>query len=233
LAAQIPSNKILNYIGISISLFSILFYVFVKTQPKKTADKGTEIQLTHVHVDNRDIDKQTTTANKHKTKTDAKDIFDRFSPQTRRIVGFVLIVAVGLLYGSAFIPMIYMGQQNKNANYLDYLLAYYSGIFMTTFVFLIINSALMKNRPTVYPTLMLPGLVSGLAWALGDICYFLAAGALSQAISFPISAIGPPVVSGLWSVILYKEVKGVRNLGFLISGIFLAFVASILIGLSF
>jgi glucose uptake protein GlcU len=70
-------------------------------------------------------------------------------------------------------------------------------------------------------------------WALGDVCYFLATGALSQPISMPISTVGPPIISTLFGVFIYKEIKGERNFAFLITGFIVALVAAVLIGLSF
>jgi hypothetical protein len=121
------------------------------------------------------------------------DFFDRFSLKGKRIIGFSLTILAGVMYGEAFTPLIYMGQQENNTNFLDYFFSYYSGIFLTGLFYLTVNCLIMKNKPLVYGNVFLPGLISGCMWAIGDVFYFVATGALSQAISFPISLIGPPV----------------------------------------
>jgi glucose uptake protein GlcU len=48
----------------------------------------------------------------------------------------------------------------------------------------------------------------------------------------PISAVGPPVVSTVFGVFFYQEIKGKRNFTFLIIGFLMALAAAILIGMS-
>jgi hypothetical protein len=145
LAAQVPSNQVLNYCGIVISLSSIFFYVFVKTSPGYI-ERITLLEKFRLET----IDKQSAVAEDQ--TNEREDFFNRFSPRTRRIIGYALAGVVGLMYGSAFVPMIYMGQEENKTNYLDYLLAYYSGIFVTSLSILIIYTILTKNKPVVYPS---------------------------------------------------------------------------------
>ena len=69
-------------------------------------------------------------------------------------------------------------------------------------------------------------------WGIANSAFFVANTALSQAISFPIVSAGPPVIASLYGVLLYKEVKGRRNLLFLICGFSCTIAGSILCGLS-
>lgn len=70
-------------------------------------------------------------------------------------------------------------------------------------------------------------------WGGANLCYFMATNALSQSISYPISAAGPPIFANLWGVFLYKEIKGAKNFIFLLGGFALAIGGSVLVGLSF
>ena len=112
-----------------------------------------------------------------------------------------------------------------------------------------------KNKPKVYPSIILPGLVklkadvsnyfdlnlnllflyfkvSGWMWGIGNSSFFLANNALTQAITFPIVSSGPSAISALWGVILFKEIKGTKNFVLLGFGFVLALVGSILCGIS-
>ena len=70
-------------------------------------------------------------------------------------------------------------------------------------------------------------------WSLANVCFYLSVNALSQAISYPISNSGPPIVASLWGVLLYKEIKGVRNLLILLAGFAVSITGAVLTGLSF
>ena len=219
LNAQLPSNTVLNYIGVALALASTVFYVFVKTdvsKANKIGDSTSEIEMSN--------------GEKSEQKN---DFFVRLSLTQKRIVGISLALFSGLFYGQSNTPVLYTLQRNDSKNLLDYLFSYYTGILITTFVYVIIYCALKKNRPIVYSNILLPGIASGWMWACANICYFLATGILSQAISFPISQCMPPVVSTLWSIFVYKEIKGKINFILLGAGFVVAITASTLIGFSF
>lgn len=49
---------------------------------------------------------------------------------------------------------------------IDYLFGHYSGIvFVSTFYF-VVYAAFRRNKPMVYPRLILPGLISGIMWGI-------------------------------------------------------------------
>ncbi|XP_072440367.1 transmembrane protein 144-like isoform X2 [Chiloscyllium punctatum] len=134
--------------------------------------------------------------------------------------GSSLAVTAGLLYGSSFVPVIYIKNQAlkneteyKNASQfdLDYVFAHFSGIFLTSTVYFLIYCAIMKNRPKVYPKAVLPGFVSGVMWAIANCCWFLANDFLSAVVSFPIITAIPGFIAALWGVLVFKEIKGLRN----------------------
>ncbi len=75
--------------------------------------------------------------------------------------------------------------------------------------------------------------VSGVMWGLASLCLFFSVNALNQAISFPISCSGPPIVASLWGVLLYREIKGLKNLIFLLVGFVISITGAVLTGLSF
>jgi len=69
---------------------------------------------------------------------------------------------------------------------MDYVFAHFTGILITSTVYMLIYSAAMKNKPRIYPQVILPGFVSGVMWAVGGIGWFVANDTLSQPVSFPI-----------------------------------------------
>uniref|UniRef100_A0A673KZ96 Transmembrane protein 144-like n=1 Tax=Sinocyclocheilus rhinocerous TaxID=307959 RepID=A0A673KZ96_9TELE len=134
--------------------------------------------------------------------------------------GTFLAVVAGLLYGSSFVPVLYIKNHasDPDSQYsgasqfdLDYVFAQYSGIFLTSTVYFILYCAIKKNRPQVFPKAVLPGFLSGIMWGIATCCWFLANHYLSAVVSFPIITTVPGLIAALWGVVVFKEVKGWRN----------------------
>uniref|UniRef100_A0A3P8XHW5 Transmembrane protein 144a n=1 Tax=Esox lucius TaxID=8010 RepID=A0A3P8XHW5_ESOLU len=145
---------------------------------------------------------------------------DTLRPKTKRVVGSLLAVFAGLLYGSSFVPVLYIKNHAAHRDSpfsgasqfdLDYVFAQFSGIFLTSTVYFLIYCSAMKNSPRVYPRAILPGFVSGVMWGVATCCWFLANTFLSAVVSFPIITTGPGVIAALWGVVVFKEVKGWLN----------------------
>lgn len=95
---------------------------------------------------------------------------------------------------------------------LDYVFAHFSGIFLASNLYFIIYIIIMKNQPKIYPQVILPGIVSGILWAIATASWFIANRALSEPVAFPIIATGPGAIASLfWGVLIFHEIK-VRNL---------------------
>uniref|UniRef100_A0A3B5A0P8 Transmembrane protein 144 n=1 Tax=Stegastes partitus TaxID=144197 RepID=A0A3B5A0P8_9TELE len=111
------------------------------------------------------------------------------------ISGCLLAVVVGLLYGSTFVPILYIENHSlcQDSMYygasrydLDYIYAHSCGSFFTSTVYFAIYCAAMKSKPRIYSRAILPGLLTGLMRALATYFWFLANDYLSSVITFPI-----------------------------------------------
>uniref|UniRef100_A0A3B5M8C8 Transmembrane protein 144 n=1 Tax=Xiphophorus couchianus TaxID=32473 RepID=A0A3B5M8C8_9TELE len=145
---------------------------------------------------------------------------DAIGPKTRRIIGCLLAVMAGLLYGSSFIPVLYI--KNHSACHdsifygasvydLDYVHAQTSGVFLASSVYFTIYCAVMKNKPRVYPKAILPGFLSGFMWTMGTYCWFLATNYLGAVVTYPIVTAGYGLVAALWGSLVFREIKGLMN----------------------
>lgn len=202
-------RPILNYVGAGLSALSAIIFLFVKTEVKSVTDSESESETAPVLSVNAEED----------TVTDESWV-DQLSPSRRRIIGSVMAVGAGVLYGSSFVPVLYIKDHSKNNESiyagssqfdLDYVFAHFSGIFLTSTVYFLIYCALMKNHPKVYPEAILPGFISGILWAIATCCWFLANNYLSAVVSFPIITAGPGLIAALWGVLVFKEIRGMRN----------------------
>mmetsp|Transcript_10292 Transcript_10292/g.22769 ORF Transcript_10292/g.22769 Transcript_10292/m.22769 type:complete len:107 (-) Transcript_10292:72-392(-) len=78
-------------------------------------------------------------------------------------------------------------------------------------LYFLIYCAWKGNKPQVNPEIMLPGFVSGVMWAIAQSCWFVANVQLGYSAAFPIILIGPGLIGSLWSVFLFKDIRGQRN----------------------
>jgi len=151
----------------------------------------------------------------------------------RRIVGCSLSIFSGLLYGFSFAPVLHIKHTyGDSQNDLDYIFAHYCGIYVGSTVYFIIYSCYKKNRPQLYPSAILPGVVSGSMWGVAEVGWFIANKYLSPAVSFPIITSGPALVASVWGVLLFKEVSGKKNFLIMAVAYTLTITASVLAGLS-
>ncbi|XP_065592317.1 transmembrane protein 144 [Cyrtonyx montezumae] len=202
------ARPVLNYIGAGLSLLSAVIFLFIKT----------EVQTSSASLESTPLLRECSV----NASEDTSDVswVNRLSPVKKRLVGCSLAVVAGVLYGSSFVPVLYIkdhGRRNETAYAgasqfdLDYVFAHFSGIFLTSTIYFLIYCAVRKNKPIVYPQAILPGFVSGVLWAIANCCWFIANHYLSAVVSFPIITAGPGLIAALWGVLVFKEIKGVKN----------------------
>ena len=90
----------------------------------------------------------------------------------------------------------------------------------------------MRGSPLINPRLVLPSFVSGLMWGVAQTMWFIANDALSVSVAFPIITSGPGIVSALWGVFVFGEIRGARNYLVLCCAIAIALIGCSLIGAS-
>ena len=88
------------------------------------------------------------------------------------------------------------------------------------------DAAGLGVTPSPYQDLIVPGFVSGVGWAIGQISWFIANDNLGLVVSFPIICLGPSIVGCLWSVFLFKEIRGVRNYVLLLASFIILAIAA-------
>ncbi|CAJ1059077.1 transmembrane protein 144b [Xyrichtys novacula] len=206
---QEVSRPVLNYCGATLCLLSGLIFFFVKSDVDLHPNSETIPLL---------IEKRPVSGINSPTSTPFW--IDIIGVKTRRFIGCMLAVLSGLLYGSSFTPILYIKArsacngcifQGASAFDLDYVYAQCSGIFLASTVYFAIYCAAMKNKPRVYSAAILPGLLSGVMWALATYCWFLANNYLSAVITFPIVTAGYGLVAALWGCLVFREIKGLSN----------------------
>jgi len=175
----------------------------------------------------------------HERKHDCLPRFDtkNMSPYQRRIVGALMALVAGAMYGVNVLPLQYLLDHSDNGkkhseNALDYVFPHFCGVYLCATFYFLIYCLLKRNKPEIYPHVTAPAFLSGAIWAIAQISFFVASSNLGLVIAFPLSTSGPGVVAALWSILLFKEIRGRRNLSILLFSFGVSFIAVILITLS-
>jgi len=213
---------VLNYVGVSLAVLSIGSFVLVKSDAS-TKRKSTLEEEEAFIVNTRITQVE---------EPEKQNWIDKLSPSTKRIVGISLSIISGIFYGVNFDPPTYLMDHGGSKDGLDYVFSHFCGIYITSTLFFVIYCIAKKNKPEVYPSCILPGLLCGLLWSIADICWFVANANLAMVVAFPIISTGPGMVASLWGIFAFKEIQGRRNYLILAGSFGLTISASVLITLS-
>ncbi|GMI02104.1 hypothetical protein TrVE_jg8045 [Triparma verrucosa] len=241
----------LNYIGVGIALLALGLYILIEPtkEEEEQADSGIpdpvgtislgELLLESVG-DEDDIEGASLGATK--ASSGGKTFIDKLGPGQRRVAGIVMALVMGALFGCNFDPAQYLMDEIKrdndekypddddmarslDPNPLDYVFSHLVGIFAGSVVYYLLYLIYCGGYSNSYklPALRFPAVISGMMWAVAQVCWFVANGALGFATSFPIITSGPGLVAAICGIVLFNEIKGARN--FFVLG--LAFTATI------
>jgi len=219
--AETVPHPMLNYVGVVLAVFGVVLFVFVKSDATKVqSDVSPSEQEQLLNLNNSAPVPESTTW------------VDSLGPVQKRLFGCTLAIISGLFYGVNFDPAQYLMDHTSDKSGLDYVFSHFCGIYATSTLYMIIYCIFKKNSPVVYPKVVLPGLISGFLWAIADISWFVANQKLQMVVSFPLVSAGPGLVASVWGILLFKEIRGVRNFLFLGSAFVATIIAVTLIALS-
>ena len=151
----------------------------------------------------------------------------------RKALGVCMAVLAGVLFGNTFTPPNYLMLNHLGpVDPMDYIFSHYCGIYATSTFWFAAYCCYTRGSPKINPRLTLPGLLSGAMWAVAQSCWFIANDALSVSVAFPIITSGPGIVSAMWGVFVFGEIRGSRNFVALSVAILLSLIGCIMIGMS-
>lgn len=197
---QVASDEAMNWIGFVCVLIAMAVFFFIKPTLEDTEELKPLVE-------------------KQIQEEPDKSILGRIPPTSKTFVGIALAVFSGLLYGVNIVPMTLWSQKEKLAGHtpgaLDFVFSHFTGIYLfSTVIFLVYN--MVQRPPQVFPQSILPSYISGAMWGIAQCGLMMATGILGYTIGFPIGNAGPLVVSSLWSVLYFREIRGTKNIGLLL-----------------
>uniref|UniRef100_A0A672SJU4 Transmembrane protein 144a n=1 Tax=Sinocyclocheilus grahami TaxID=75366 RepID=A0A672SJU4_SINGR len=198
IGAETVSKPVLNFCGAGLCLLGAIVFFFVKTDVQRSAtSEETPLLIDH-------------TVNSDSVVATDDSWVDALTPRTKRLVGTFV---AGLLYGTSFVPVLYIKNHasDPDSQYsgasqfdLDYVFAQYSGIFLTSTVYFVLYCAIKKTNLKFF---LKQCFLSGIMWGVATCCWFLANNYLGAVVSFPIITTVPGLIAALWGVVVFKEVK--------------------------
>ncbi|KAJ7986770.1 hypothetical protein DPEC_G00331830 [Dallia pectoralis] len=216
---QEVASPTLNYIGTGLATISALISFFIKTKDHACDEERKPLLLSTYQLDLMDDNSQPYIAGSRRWT-------EKLSPLSRKIIGYSVATFAGLAYGCSYTPIIYIKNNalrngtvfSEASQYdLDYLFPYMTGINVTTTMVFFGYCMVMKNRPNLPAKCVLPAFVSGGMHFLSQCGFFIACYYLGTAITYPIGAAGPALVSLIWSLFYYKEIGGTKNILLLVA----------------
>jgi len=168
-------------------------------------------------------------------RTEPTPVLERIPQKFKLVAGITLSLISGILYGVNMVPMSLWVQHEKlagrNPHSLDFVFSHFVGIYLfSTIVFLVYNVA--YRPPQIFAQSILPSYISGIMWGVAQCGLMSATQILGYAIGFPIGSTGPLIVSSLWSVLYFREIRGNKNFLLLGGSFVLLFSGIILLSLS-
>ncbi|EKE36889.1 hypothetical protein ENUP19_0010G0011 [Entamoeba nuttalli] len=130
----------------------------------------------------------------------------------KKILGICCTVIVGVSYGAFFLPPKYLQDNSLGSpNGIDYVLPFFLGLFLTATAFFGAYTFAFRNNPFVYPQTIVPALLSGIITGIGTVTWFIAANNIPYSASFPIITSGPILLSSVWGIVVFGEIRGWKN----------------------
>jgi hypothetical protein len=115
-------------------------------------------------------------------------------------------------------------------NPLNFVFSQCLGIYLTSTLAFLLYSALHRFvlKRSMPRSVMRPAYMCGVLWAIGLGGQLYSAGQLGFDQAYPVSSIGPAMVSMLWSACYFKEIQGKRNLKILGVATLMVFIGTAL-----
>ncbi|ELT94008.1 hypothetical protein CAPTEDRAFT_3325 [Capitella teleta] len=230
---EVPAHVVLNYVGMGLCLISAVVYIFVQSRSETSVNGNIGVRSFPTEQDPL-LPRPSQVESGVNVQMTPPSRLEVLSPYMRNVLGTLLAIFAGVLYGLNFTPVIYIQDNYEGASKdgLDYVFAHFSGILLTSTVYFALYCMCMKNKPCLYPQAILPSLLSGVMWAIADASWFIANSALSEAVSFPIITSGPGIIGAMWGILMFKEIQGKRNILLVILAASFTIAGAVLTGFS-
>ncbi|VDL62285.1 unnamed protein product [Hymenolepis diminuta] len=229
-----PNNNVLNIIGVVLAALSVVVYAFITPfSTQQLLQSTTTASSDDIEVPRESEPSATQSIGDDDPLLQQERVLtiQRFwkSRTTQRLIGVILSILSGSLYGLVFVPIIYVQENYTIASKrgIDYAASLGLGAFLASTTYLILYFLILRLKSkitacysdfdespeiepnvgtTPFKVLFLPAMLAGALCAIGQACWLVANEALQAAITFPIAATLPGALATLLGTVLYREV---------------------------
>jgi len=144
----------------------------------------------------------------------------------RKLFGLFCAALLGIPNGSMLAPIHYAPE---SASGINFLISFGIGVLAVTPLFAVTYFVGFQKKPVWnVKRVLLPGVLAGLGWNIGNFASIYATINLGYTVGFPLSQCAL-LVSGFWGIVLFKEMTGWKRIGlFILSALVLVGGAAIL-----
>ncbi|EDR27339.1 transmembrane protein R144.6, putative [Entamoeba dispar SAW760] len=210
----------LNCIGALLAGCSVPCYAMIKVKSKKESQEE-KINIKYKKIEESPLvqtnDEFVEELNHHSKdgdddETPISKTIEHLPKWTKMILGIVLAIIAGIMYGSNFDTPNYLRNNGlASPDGIDYVFPQYIGVFLGSATYFMMYAIIFRNQPFIYNQTAIPGLISGAMWGIAQALLFIANTSLPYVVVYPIVTTGPGLVSSLWGILVFREIRGIKN----------------------
>ena len=231
---EVPETPWLSYLSVFLSFCSIVLFLLVEPNQKPN-DPVEEEEEGAEESERKSLQETNEEAEEEKPMLQVPEkrptIAEQIGKTKARIIGVSLALIAGALFGLCMDPA-----QRMMSNYehltetsttkyspfgFDYVFSFNVGAIAFSFIWLSGYQVMVAFgfhpgeklfNPVEHSKIILPAFANGIIGSSASAAWFLANQNLGLIVSFPIIGAGPGIVSALWGVLVFGEIKGAKNL---------------------
>ena len=222
LTEDVISDGELNFLGVGVAVFALGLYIFIEPtkMERETMVGGSRAgSVSGKPLLSIEKDVEENSLEGILSTPAAETWVQKLSPPQQRMAGVLMALVMGCFFGNSFNPAQYIMDTSSDytkedpADPLDFVFSHLCGIFISSTFYLAVYTLYCGGwgRTSRIPEVRVPALVCGIMWAVAQVSWFVANGALGFSVAFPLITSGPGFVAAMLGVFKYGEISGKRN----------------------
>ncbi len=158
-----PANVGLNYAGVAVCALSVVVYLFVKVNEPASNTTQKQIQSDSDEEVTEEATRLLGRVQRKEEEDEGLEFYEKLGAIERKAFGVVVAIVGGVFFGATFAPILYVQDNYEGAspNGNDYAFSLGTGILFSSLGYFVVYCVVRRNRPRIYPELMLPAFTTG------------------------------------------------------------------------
>jgi len=144
------------------------------------------------------------------------------------LFGIICAASLALTNGSMLVPIKFSPPEAQGINFL---VSFGIGVIVITPMISAIYFTVLRKKPNwEFSKLLVPGLVAGIMWNIGNWASIYATNILGYTVGFPLAQCAL-LMGGFWGIVLFREIRGILKIGFFVLSSFVLLGGAIVLTL--